>query len=98
MPIDPYDELQNPEKAKKDFFKWVHEDLLQLNFYRIHMSYFIIGILVSSVIVYGEGLANASSEVNGSKLRYIDALFLCTSAMTTTGIYSVKALGTSLNP
>lgn len=79
------EDVKNPKKAKRDFWKWIHEDVLQLNFYRVHMSYFILGILVSSVIVYGEGLSNAKQEINGGKLRYVDALFLCCSAMTTTG-------------
>jgi len=54
------------------------------------MSYFVLVIMIASVICYGEGLANASHEVDGSKLRYIDALFLCTSAMTTTGLNTVN--------
>jgi len=54
------------------------------------MLYFIVVILISSVIVYGEGLANASTQDDGSKLQYIDALFLCCSAMTTTGLNTVN--------
>lgn len=50
------------------------------------MSYFLVVIAISSVIMYGEGLANDKDEIGGTKLRYIDALFLCTSAMTTTGL------------
>jgi len=46
--------------------------------------------MITSVICYGQGLANASIEVEGSKLRYIDALFLCASAMTTTGLTTVN--------
>jgi len=85
MPLSSLKDLKDPQKGKKAFWKWVHEDVLSINFYRVHMSYFVISILVTSVIVYGEGLANDKSEINGSKLRYVDALFLCCSAMTTTG-------------
>ena len=79
------DDIKKPEKGKRDLIKMFRERVLQLNFYRVHMSYFIIGIAISSVIVYGEGLTKGGTEIQGSKLRYVDALFLCTSAMTDTG-------------
>ena len=80
--------VRNPERAKSRSLAWWKNEVFQLNFYRAHMLYFIIVILVSSVIVYGEGIADNDHGVNGpsmSKLRYVDALFLCCSAMTTTG-------------
>lgn len=49
------------------------------------MTYFIIVILLSSGIIYGAGIVEDPSEINGSVLSYIDALFLSCSAMTTTG-------------
>jgi len=82
--------ITDPERAKRRSWRYLREDVLKLNFYRSHMLYFIIVILISSVIVYGEGLANDPQENNGSKLRYIDALFLCCSAMTTTGLNTVN--------
>lgn len=80
------EDVKDPEKAKRDIFQYIHDEVFRLNFYRLHMLYFLIVIAISSVIVYGEGLANASDEIDGNKLRYIDALFLTTSAMTTTGM------------
>jgi Trk-type K+ transport system membrane component len=82
---DPVDEFRHPKEAKKHFASYVRNEILVLNFYRTHMIYFIVVILISSVILYGEGIANDSDEISGSRLRYIDSLFLCCSAMTTTG-------------
>ena len=78
---------------KQHFLQYLHDGVFQINFYRLHMLYFIVVIAISSIIVYGEGLANDRHEINGSSLRYIDALFLCCSAMTTTGLNTVN-LGT----
>ncbi|CAO2649843.1 Nn.00g011350.m01.CDS01 [Neocucurbitaria sp. VM-36] len=83
---DPIDELRNPRQAKNDFLKYLREEVFQLNFYRAHMLYFIIIIAISSFIVYGQGIANGPKEVGGAHLTYMDALFLCCSAMTTTGM------------
>jgi hypothetical protein len=82
---DPIDEITHPAKAKREILEYIQEELLVLNFYRTHFLYFIVVILLCSVIVYGEGLANDPDEIGGSRLRYVDALFLCCSAMTTTG-------------
>jgi hypothetical protein len=82
---DAIDELRHPQQAKDDFVKYLKEEVFKLNFYRAHMLYFIVVIGISSVIVYGEGLANGPGEVGGSHSTYTDALFLCCSAMTTTG-------------
>lgn len=82
-------DLKQPTRLKGGFLQWLSDEVVQLNFYRAHMLYFIVVILLFSVIVYGEGLANNDHGVNGpstSKLRFIDALFLCCSAMTTTGL------------
>ncbi len=87
---DPWDEVQHPREAKQHFLQYIRDEVCHLNFYRLHMLYFILGILISSVIVYGEGLANGPTDINGTKLRYIDALFLCCSAMTTTGLNTVN--------
>ena len=61
------------------------EEVLQLNFYRVHMAYFVATILIASVIVYGSGLADDPKQAYGGHLDYVDALFLCTSAMTASG-------------
>lgn len=82
---DPIEEVRNPHEAKEHFLQYLKNEVLHLNFYRMHMLYFIVVTLIGSVIVYGEGLANDPKQINGSPLRYIDALFLCCSAMTTTG-------------
>lgn len=88
------------KEAKATLRQWLDEEVLRLNFYRAHMLYFVVTILIASVIVYGEGIANNDHGVNGpsmNKLRYIDALSLCCSAMTTTGAcdnsYSTCSLG-----
>jgi potassium uptake Trk family protein len=83
---DPIDELRNPRKAKDDFIKYFRHEIFTLNFYRAHMLYFIIVIAISSVIVYGAGIAHGPKGVGEDHLTYMDALFLCTSAMTTTGM------------
>lgn len=83
---DPWEELQHPQEAKEHFIDYLRNEVLHLNFYRVHMLYFIICIAISSIIVYGDSLANDSGSQNGNPLRYIDALFLCCSAMTTTGM------------
>ena len=83
-------EMRGPWDEVRHRLTFLRRDIFQLNFYRLHMLYFVIVIIISSVIVYGEGLANGATEINGTKLRYIDALFLCCSAMTTTGLNTVN--------
>jgi Trk-type K+ transport system membrane component len=87
---DPWEEDQQPQDAKQHFLTCLRDDIFQLNFYRLHMLYFIVAIAIFSVIVYGKGLADDPNQINGAKLRYIDALFLCCSAMTTTGLNTVN--------
>jgi hypothetical protein len=82
---DPIDEITHPAEAKRHILEYIQEELLVLNFYRTHFLYFLLVITICSAIVYGEGVANDPDEISGSKLRYVDALFLCCSAMTTTG-------------
>ncbi|GAA5892072.1 hypothetical protein JCM6882_005687 [Rhodosporidiobolus microsporus] len=55
-----------------------------LNFYRIHLLVFSFVPLIVSGIFYA---SNGPSEEN--QISYIDALFMCTSAMTVTGLNSV---------
>ncbi|OAK94145.1 TrkH-domain-containing protein [Phaeosphaeriaceae sp. SRC1lsM3a] len=86
---DPVDELRNPRQVKKEFLRYLRHEVFTLNFYRTHMLYFIAVIAISSVIVYGAGIASGPKEYRFAHLRYIDALFLCTSAMTTTGLNPV---------
>jgi len=83
---DTIDELRNPRKAKNDFVKYLHDELFTLNFYRAHMLYFVVIITISSVIMYGVGIAHGPREYGGAHLTYMNALFICTSAMTTTGL------------
>ncbi|KAF1846228.1 potassium transport protein-like protein 1 [Cucurbitaria berberidis CBS 394.84] len=74
---DPFVELRNARQTKNGFLKYFHEEIFNLNFYRAHMLYFIIIIAISSVIVYGQGIANGPKEIGGAHLTYMDALFLC---------------------
>lgn len=63
----------------------------QMNFYRIHVIYFLLTIIISSVIMYGSTVNDNSGDAEAlSRLRYIDAIFLCTSAMTNTGLNTVN--------
>lgn len=65
--------------------------LLELNFYRVHIIYFLVTIVLSSIIMYGSGINGNSGDAEASfKLRYIDAIFLCASAMTNTGLNTVN--------
>jgi hypothetical protein len=90
---DPVDELRHPRKAKDDFLKYLRDEFTTLNFYRAHMLYFIVVIAISSVILYGVGIARGPKEYAGDHLTYIDALFLATSAMTTTGESGILHIG-----
>lgn len=53
-----------------------------INFRTLHYTYFIVVILVASAIFWG----SASNE----DLRYIDCLFMVTSAMTETGLNTIN--------
>ncbi len=55
----------------------------QPNFYRLHLSYFVCVILVSSAILHG-------SSTHGFNLRFIDALFLASSALCGVGLNTVN--------
>lgn len=84
----PWDKVQHPRQTTEHFLTY---HVFRLNFYRLHMLYFVITIGLFSVIVYyGGGSLTDSSAPNGTKLGYIDALFLCCSAMTTTGLNTVN--------
>lgn len=102
---DPLEELQSPRKAKDDFIKYMKNEVFRLNFYRAHMLYFIVVIFVSSLVVYGQGRADGPKELSSAHMTYTDALFLCCSAMTTTGklchtnwLYPSTDDETGLNP
>lgn len=59
----------------------------ETNFYRVHVIYFLLTILLSSVIMYGSGVNGNSDDAQARfTLRYIDAIYLCASAMTNTGL------------
>ena len=89
---DAVEELQHPREAKRHFITYLRDEVFMLNFYRTHMLYFIIVIAISSVILYGEGVANGPKEFEQSHLTYMDALFLACSAMTTTGTWLQRAV------
>ncbi|KAF1948879.1 potassium transport protein 1 [Byssothecium circinans] len=87
---DTLDPLQNPHEVKEHFLQYLRNEVIQLNFYRSHMLYFVVCIAISSVIVYGDGIAEGKGSQSHARLSYIDALFLCCSAMTTTGLNPVN--------
>ena len=63
----------------------------QMNFYRFHVLYFLLTIIISSIIMYGSGINGNSDDAEALfRLRYIDAIFLCTSAMTAGGLNTVN--------
>lgn len=62
---------------------------LRLNFYRCHLAYFTLTILITSAVIYGS-TGESKSSSGRHDIRYIDALFLAASAMTTTGLNSVN--------
>ncbi|KAH8723811.1 potassium transport protein-like protein 1 [Phaeosphaeriaceae sp. PMI808] len=90
---DSADDLPGPQKAKDNFVKYLRTEVFTLNFYRTHMLYFIIVIAISSVIMYGAGIAQGPKEYTDDHVTYMDALFLCTSAMTTTGKHQSNIIG-----
>lgn len=63
--------------------RYVKRAVSHLNFYRAHLLYFVLVIVISSVILYG----SSTSEFS---LAYIDAIYLCTSAMCNIGLTSVN--------
>ncbi|KAK5936819.1 hypothetical protein PMZ80_010938 [Knufia obscura] len=56
---------------------------LQPNFYRLHLGYFVTAILVSSAILW-------AANTDDFHVRYVDALFLCCSAMCNVGLNTVN--------
>ncbi|KAI5309723.1 hypothetical protein KEM55_002559 [Ascosphaera atra] len=62
------------------FLAW----LFPPNFITFHYAYYIFTVLLSSVILWG-----ASTPSHSASVRYIDALFLCVSAMTLSGLNTV---------
>lgn len=74
--------MLQPVPWSSQFRTFVSEQLFQLNFYRMHLLYFIFSILIFSAIFYG---SNGEYHV-----PYTDALFLCASAMTDTGLNSIN--------
>lgn len=63
---------------------WDHlKSSVKPNFYRLHLCYFIAAILVSSVIIWGANTADF-------RVAYVDALFLCCSAMCNVGLNTIN--------
>ena len=64
---------------------------LKMNFYRLHIVYFLLTIILLSIVMYGSGVNGNSGDAEASfKLRYIDAIFLCASAMTNAGLNTIN--------
>ena len=70
--------LEDKKDVKKTLKSFFHP-----NFYRLHLLYFIVTILVTSGILYGSGTA-------AYHISYVNALYLCTSAMCNTGLTSIN--------
>ncbi|WVQ85711.1 hypothetical protein IAT38_007877 [Cryptococcus sp. DSM 104549] len=73
---------------------WHRVVVKHLNFFRLHILVFTFTPIVASCIMYaanGSAPGNANSTGTGrQKVHYIDCLFLCFSAMTTTGLCTVN--------
>ncbi|KAI9695015.1 MAG: hypothetical protein M1822_000632 [Bathelium mastoideum] len=67
----------------KGGLEWVQSSAFHMNYYRAHLSFFVIAILVSSAIFW-------AANTSGFEVGYTDALFLCASAMTSTGLNTVN--------
>lgn len=62
---------------------WIRDHAFQLNFYRAHLFYFVITILITSAVFWG-------SNSHGFQVEYVDALTMCASAMTSTGLSTIN--------
>jgi hypothetical protein len=58
-------------------------NVLRFNFYRIHLLYFIITIVITAAVFHG-------ANTDGYRVTYSDSLTLCASAMTNTGLNPVN--------
>ena len=70
-----------------------------LNFFRYHVVFFTFTPIIFACIFYGangNSTGNANVDVGRAKVQFIDALFLCYSAMTVTGLATVKWVGVSV--
>jgi len=68
--------------AKRLQHGWTQFASMYLNFFRVHLAYFILVPLVVSAILYG-------SSPKSHHVPYIDCLFISVSAMTVTGLVTV---------
>ena len=77
------------------------EDITKhLNFFRYHVIFFSFTPLIFACIFYGangNATGNANATVGRAKVEFIDSLFLCYSAMTVTGLSTVKWVNSFLN-
>lgn len=64
------------ESKSQTWLEWIQDEL---NFFRIHLIVFTFLPLFASVVYWG---------ANGQyKVKYIDSLYLCYSAFTSTGMF-----------
>lgn len=61
----------------------IRNHAFQFNFYRAHLCYFIATILITSAVFW-------ASNTDGFQVAYIDALTMCASAMTNTGLSTIN--------
>lgn len=74
--------VQKTSKAKHQILENI-KAAVHPNFYRLHFTYFIVAILISSAILWG-------ANTPDFQVRYIDALFLCCSAICNTGLTTIN--------
>ena len=73
--------------------RWIKKVDDHFNFFRYHLLFFSVTPVIFACILYaGNGSAggNANRSSGIAKVEFIDALFLCYSAMTVTGLVTVK--------
>ena len=82
---DSQSQSQSPsQKFKHQAWSYLKSSF-QPNFYRLHLSYFVAAILIASAILWG-----SNTDSGSLRIRYIDALFLCCSAICNAGLNTVK--------
>lgn len=83
MPLRGYIEHGLAAGEPRKHLAGIGTALFHVNFYRLHLLYFVLVIIVSSGILYG-------SSTLPFQIAFIDAVYLCTSAMCNIGLASVK--------
>ncbi|EME42197.1 hypothetical protein DOTSEDRAFT_175094 [Dothistroma septosporum NZE10] len=75
--------MANLKHRTRSHAREIKDSLMRLNFYRLHLLYFLAVIIISSGVLYGSG-------TSAYHLPYIDAISLTTSAMCNVGLNTVN--------